>query len=105
MPIATEETFCIRRLTLKDVLEGKFLNVLAELTTVHSPESPQSKESLTKRFESMNPALHHIFVLVRSSDDRVVGAGTLLIWDVAALITSRMSWSQGTPEGVALGRC
>ena len=79
MPIATEETFCIRRLTLKDVLKGNFLNVLAELTTVQYPESPQSKESLTKRFESLNPALHHTFVLVRSSDDRVVGAGTLLI--------------------------
>ena len=79
MPSATEETFRIRRLSLNDVLEGNFLNVLAELTTVHSPERPLSKETLTKRFQSMDPTLYHIIVLVRSSDDRIVGAATLLI--------------------------
>ena len=80
MPAATsEESFRIRRLSLSDVLEGNFLNVLAELTTVQTSQSPLSKETLTKKFESLDLSRHHIIVLVRSSDDRVVGAGTLLI--------------------------
>lgn len=79
MPSATEESYTIRPLTLKDVLKGNYLNILSELTTVQSDSKPLSKETLTERFQSLNPTYYHICVLVRHSDSRIVGAATLLI--------------------------
>ena len=79
MPTAESESYDIRPLTLQDLLEGEFLNVLSELTTVQSTTKPLSKETLKARFESLNPANYHICVVTRQSDNRVVGAATLLV--------------------------
>lgn len=81
--------YIIRKLQLNDILEGNYLSILSELTTIWpNPDNSkvllsedEKKTLLTLRFQSLNPQTQHIFILCDKRINKVIGSATILLED------------------------